>query len=85
VKCVVTEQGFAPITEIMNPGKRARLIIDRCAHPHFRPLLHEYLEHSGPGFHEPRLTSMEDLQTWRRRYEECCASFSEAEGAGVAG
>ncbi len=51
--------------------------------PNGIPLLHDYLEHSGPGFHEPRLTSMDELQSWRRRYEECCATFSDAEGVGV--
>ncbi len=76
VKCIVTEQGYAVMTEIMTPEKRAKLIIDRCAHPHFRPLLHEYLERSGHGYHQPRLTSMDELLSWRRKYEEVRAAFS---------
>jgi succinyl-CoA:acetate CoA-transferase len=39
----VTEQGLADVRG-MSPVKRARHIIDTCAHPDYRPLLHEYLE-----------------------------------------
>jgi acetyl-CoA hydrolase len=77
IKAIATEQGLAVITEIMNPDKRAKLIIDNCAHPHFRPLLHEYVKMSGSGNHEPRLTSGDQIAAWRRSYIECCKSFND--------
>ena len=45
----VTEQGYAVMTEIMNPEKRAELIIEKCAHPQFRPLLFEIVSHGLDG------------------------------------
>ena len=41
--CVVaTEQGVADLRG-KDPTERARLIIDKCAHPEYRPILREYL------------------------------------------
>jgi len=40
---IVTEQGLADLRGL-SPRRRARLIIDNCAHPDFRPLLHDYLD-----------------------------------------
>jgi len=40
----VSEQGLADLRGL-TPTKRARLIIEKCAHPNYRPLLLEYLEH----------------------------------------
>jgi len=39
----VTEQGLADVRG-MGPERRAREIIEKCAHPDFRPLLLDYLE-----------------------------------------
>lgn len=39
----VTEQGLADVRG-MAPRQRAREIIDKCAHPHYRPILQEYVE-----------------------------------------
>jgi acetyl-CoA hydrolase len=49
VTVVVTEQGLADLRGL-GPMQRARTIIDRCAHPAYRPYLHDYLEKS-PGGH----------------------------------
>lgn len=38
----VTEQGLADVRGLA-PHKRARLIIEKCAHPDYRPILTEYL------------------------------------------
>jgi succinyl-CoA:acetate CoA-transferase len=43
VQVVITEQGLADLRGLA-PRKRARLIIDRCAHPSYRPALEEYFE-----------------------------------------
>ncbi|HVV71004.1 MAG TPA: acetyl-CoA hydrolase/transferase C-terminal domain-containing protein, partial [Verrucomicrobiae bacterium] len=45
---VVTEQGVADLRG-HSPAERARLIIDNCAHPDYRPLLREYLSLGGAG------------------------------------
>ncbi|EME15281.1 acetyl-CoA hydrolase/transferase family protein [Rhodococcus triatomae] len=57
VQVLVTEQGLADLRGL-SPRKRARVVVDRCAHPEFRPLLHDYLSRaearSGAG-HTPHL------------------------------
>jgi acetyl-CoA hydrolase len=78
IKCVVTEQGFALNTEIRSARHRAEDIIEKCAHPHFRPLLHEYLKLGGSG-DEPRPTNMEILKGWWNEYEEACKHFPQAQ------
>lgn len=77
IKCVVTEQGYALNMDIRSPKRRAQDIIDRCAHPHFRPLLSAYLEMAGPG-DEPRASDMKVLEGWWRDYDAACQSFPRA-------
>ncbi|NTX08710.1 MULTISPECIES: acetyl-CoA hydrolase/transferase C-terminal domain-containing protein [unclassified Myxococcus] len=81
IKCVVTEHGYALNMDIRSPKRRATDIIDQCAHPHFRPLLHAYLDMAGPG-DEPRASDMKVLDAWWRDYDALCRDFpgeSEAE------
>ncbi len=54
VSLIVTEQGYADLRGL-DPRERARLIIEQCAHPEYRPLLQSYLERamSQTGGHEP--------------------------------
>ncbi|ODV88913.1 hypothetical protein CANCADRAFT_28058 [Tortispora caseinolytica NRRL Y-17796] len=40
---VVTEQGLADVRGLA-PRERSRKIIDNCAHPEYRPILHEYVD-----------------------------------------
>ncbi|MGW6693605.1 acetyl-CoA hydrolase/transferase family protein [Rhodococcus sp. NPDC054953] len=57
VQVLVTEQGLADLRGL-SPRKRARLVIDNCAHPSFRPMLHDYLARAQaqPGVgHTPHL------------------------------
>lgn len=75
IKCIVTEQGFALNTEIRSPRNRAIDIIDRCAHPFFRPLLRDYLKMAGGG-DEPRPTDMHKLEDWWEEYEEATRNFT---------
>ncbi|BDF58102.1 acetyl-CoA hydrolase [Christensenellaceae bacterium] len=42
---LVTEYGYADL-RCLTPKQRAHAIIENCAHPDFRPMLREYLEHS---------------------------------------
>ncbi len=48
VQVVVTEQGLADLRGL-EPGRRAQVIIDRCAHPAYRDYLHRYVRAAGPG------------------------------------
>jgi acetyl-CoA hydrolase len=57
VQVVITEQGIADLRG-RDPGERAKIIIDRCAHPDFRPQLHEYMRLIKAGGHEPLSLSL---------------------------
>lgn len=48
VQVLVTDQGLADLRGL-GPMERARLIIDKCAHPMYRDYLHRYLESSSMG------------------------------------
>jgi acetyl-CoA hydrolase len=76
INCVVTEQGFALNTEIRSARRRADDIIAKCAHPHFRPVLQDYVRFAGDG-DEPRPTNMDILQGWWKEYDEACRTFPE--------
>ena len=57
VAVIITEQGLADLRGL-SPRKRARVVIEKCAHPDYRPLLLDYLERaerSGNGLHTPHL------------------------------
>ncbi|KAJ2894951.1 Acetyl-CoA hydrolase [Zalerion maritima] len=41
--CIVTEQGLADVRGL-SPRERAKVIIDKCAHPNYRPILKAYYE-----------------------------------------
>jgi succinyl-CoA:acetate CoA-transferase len=57
VNVVATENGLADLRGL-DPKERAREIIDKCAHPDYRPLLSEYLrEAAAKGGHEPHILS----------------------------
>ena len=74
IKCVVTEQGYTLHTDILSARRRAVDTIDRCAHPHFRPLLHDYISMGGAG-DEPRPTDLAKLEGWWRAYDDACRNF----------
>jgi acetyl-CoA hydrolase len=52
VQIVVTEHGIADLRG-KSPHDRARLMIENCAHPDYRELLHAYLNISAKG-HVPQ-------------------------------
>lgn len=45
VQVIITEQGLADLRGLA-PCQRAKLIIEKCAHPDYRDILREYFEHS---------------------------------------
>ena len=68
VEIIVTEQGLADLRGL-SPTQRARLIIEKCAHPDFRPALLDYFERSlagASGKHTPHL--LEEALSWHTRY-----------------
>jgi succinyl-CoA:acetate CoA-transferase len=70
VMVVITEQGLADIRHLA-PRKRARLIIEKCAHPDFREPLLDYLERaekSGCALQTPHLLT--EALSWHQRFLE---------------
>ncbi len=68
VHVIVTEQGVADLRGLP-PRRRARKIIDHCAHPAYRAALHDYLDRAtatGPGKHTPHLLG--EALSWHVRY-----------------
>ena len=68
VHVIVTEQGVADLRGLP-PRRRARKIIDHCAHPGYRAALHDYLDRAtatGPGKHTPHLLG--EALSWHVRY-----------------
>jgi len=57
VQVIVTEQGLADLRGL-SPKQRARVMIENCAHPDFRPALNDYFRRAldqSPGKHTPHL------------------------------
>jgi succinyl-CoA:acetate CoA-transferase len=70
VHVVVTEQGLADLRGLP-PRRRAQTIIDRCAHPDFRPALQDYFDRSVAGSlgkHTPHL--LPEALSWHVRFLE---------------
>ena len=68
VDVIVTEQGLADLRGL-SPRQRARLIIEKCAHPDARPLLRDYqdrAERLAFGKHTPHLLA--ESLSWHGRY-----------------
>jgi len=67
VDVLVTEWGFADLRGLA-PRERAPLIIERCAHPDYRPQLRAYFEEAcRRGGHTPHV--LEQALSWHARYQ----------------
>jgi len=73
VQIIVTEQGLADLRGLA-PRRRAQVVIERCAHPDFRPALRDYVDRAQHaaragrgGMHTPHL--LEEALSWHARYE----------------
>ena len=67
VHVIVTEQGLADL-RALPPRRRAALVIEKCAHPDYRPLLEDYLERAKAhprGGHTPHLLA--EALSWHER------------------
>jgi succinyl-CoA:acetate CoA-transferase len=70
VQVIVTEQGLADLRGL-SPKKRAKVIIENCAHPQFKPALFDYFERAlreSQGKHTPHL--LNEAFLWHRNYLE---------------
>ncbi len=68
VDVIATEQGLADLRGLA-PAERARVVIDNCAHPDFRPALHDYFERAQRdsfGLHTPHL--LDESLSWHHRF-----------------
>jgi succinyl-CoA:acetate CoA-transferase len=68
LQVMVTDQGLADLRGL-SPRKRAKLIIENCSHPDFRPALRDYLdraEKSACGKHTPHL--LDESLSWHSRF-----------------
>ncbi|BAL26452.1 acetyl-CoA hydrolase/transferase family protein [Azoarcus sp. KH32C] len=67
VQVIVTEQGLADLRGL-SPKQRARVVIENCAHPDFRPALRDYYKRAlerSPGRQTPHL--LEEVFDWHLR------------------
>lgn len=65
---LVTEQGLADLRGL-SPVRRAEVIIERCAHPDYRPLLQDYFDRArrdSAGKHTPHLLG--EALSWHQRW-----------------
>jgi len=70
VQVIVTEQGLADLRGL-SPKKRAKVIIENCAHPDYKAMLLDYYDralHSAAGKHTPHL--LDEAFLWHRRFLE---------------
>ena len=70
VQVLVTEQGLADLRGLA-PKARAKLVIEKCAHPSFKDQLTDYYERAlreSPGKHTPHILT--EALSWHQRFEE---------------
>jgi succinyl-CoA:acetate CoA-transferase len=70
VQVLVTEQGLADLRGL-SPKQRARLIIDNCAHPDFRPGLEDYFTRAKAGAYGQQTPTLPgEALSWHQRFME---------------
>ena len=70
VQVIVTEQGLADLRGL-SPKQRAKVLIENCAHPNFKPALMDYYKHAlerSPGKQTPHI--LQEALSWHSRYLE---------------
>ena len=68
VQVIVTEQGLADLRGL-SPKQRAKQVIEKCAHPDYKPMLREYFRRGlelSPGKQTPHL--LDEAFSWHMRY-----------------
>ncbi|MES1972958.1 MAG: acetyl-CoA hydrolase/transferase family protein [Pseudomonadota bacterium] len=70
VQVLVTEQGLADLRGL-SPKQRARLIIEKCAHPLYRPALADYFDRAMRGSYGLQSPSLPgEALSWHQRFIE---------------
>ena len=70
VQVLVTEQGLADLRGL-SPRQRAELIIERCAHPDYRPMLADYYARARRGSYGQQSPSLPgEALSWHQRFIE---------------
>ncbi|WP_404710929.1 acetyl-CoA hydrolase/transferase family protein [Sphingomonas sp. MMS24-J13] len=70
VQVIVTEQGLADLRGL-SPKQRARLIIEKCAHPDYRPALADYFARALKGSYGLQSPSLPgEALSWHQRFLE---------------
>ncbi|MBD9374618.1 acetyl-CoA hydrolase/transferase family protein [Rhizobium sp. ARZ01] len=70
VQVLVTEQGLADLRGL-SPKQRARLILDTCAHPDYRPALDDYFQRALRGSYGMQSPSLlNEALSWHQRFVE---------------
>lgn len=67
VSIIVTDQGLVDMRRL-GPAERAKSIIEKCAHPAYRPYLHRYLEKSRKGHLRHNLDQCFELHRNLQKY-----------------
>lgn len=70
VMVIITEQGLADLRGL-TPRQRAKVVINNCAHPDYRPMLQEYYDHAeatANGHHTPH--DLRKAHSWHVRFLE---------------
>ncbi|AZV55627.1 acetyl-CoA hydrolase/transferase family protein [Clostridium sp. AWRP] len=69
VDVIVTEQGVADLRGL-SPKERAKVIIENCSNPCYRPMLKDYFKRAcqGKNIHTPML--LNEALSWHQRYKE---------------
>lgn len=68
VAVIVTEQGLADLRGL-SPRQRAELVIERCAHPDFRPALRDYYHRARAGSYGQQTPMLPaEALAWHQRY-----------------
>ncbi len=78
VSIVVTEQGLADLRGL-SPKQRARVLIDRCAHPDYRDALQDYFARAcrdSYGKHTPHL--LPEALSWHQRWLDTGSMHADA-------
>lgn len=70
VQVIVTEQGLADLRGL-SPKQRARVIIENCAHPDYRPDLNDYFRRAQEGSYGQQSPSLlNEALSWHQRFIE---------------
>lgn len=70
VDIIVTEQGMADLRGL-SPRKRAKVIIENCAHPDFKPMLMDYFERADAATqHAQTPHLLNEALSWHQRFQD---------------